>query len=369
MTSELGNAWYNIPGPENDVIVSTRVRMARNLVNFPFPSRFSHDDGMRVQSLVFDAFSQLENPEQYQSLCVKKLDELGKKILIERGVLSYEYVQNPVSGIIVRDDGKLSCNVNADDHIQIATFCSGFDAQHVYNLAHEVDIGLQDILQIAASIEFGYLTSKLENVGTGIKISVFTHLPALAYLNYEENALTSLFLGIEAKGFSVVPVFGLSLQNNDMLSSAVGHCYQISTTLPLNKTEEEQLKAFSSMVTYVIDSERLTREKIAEKYPTVLRDCVYKALATVKYCRLLSEKEALDLLFTLKWGKDSGILTGIEDFQLSSLLYRIREGHISFVNRSERFKFEKDINTINMQTKRLRSLIMQESAENIQIFS
>ncbi len=369
LTSEIGNAWYNVTGPETDVILSSRVRLARNLVNFPFPSRFSHDDGLRIQSLVFDAFSKLSNPEQYQTLSVKKLDEIGKKILLERGVLSLEYVENPVAAIVVSTDGRLSCNVNADDHIQIATFCSGFDVDYIQALAENVDAGLQEVLQIAASVEFGYLTSKIDNMGTGIKLSVFAHLPSLAQCNYESHDLSSLFSDIESQGFSITPVFGLALTNNEMLSAAIGHCYQISTTVSHHKTEEDQKAAFYAIVKHIIYVERLVREKICESHPTMLRDSVYKALAIVKYSRLLTENEALDVLFRLKWGKDSGILTGIEDYQLSSLLYRIREGHISFINRSERFKFEKDISSTDMQIERLRSLIMQESTENIQIYS
>ncbi len=369
LTNEFGNAWYNSEGPENDVVLSTRVRLARNLANFPFTTRFTHDDGMRVQTLVFDAFSQLENAEEYQALSVKKLDDLGQKILLERGVLSSDYVKSPVAGIVVRSDGRLMCNVNVDDHIQIAAFCSGFDANDVYTIAQSVDADIQNILQIAASVKYGYLTCKLENLGTGIKLSVYTHLPSLAQCNHEKKYLSSLFSSIEAKGFSVIPIFGLSLNNDDSFSNALGNCYQISTTLCFTGTEEDQLNEFCSMVKSVIQSERLQREILCDTRPTLIRDSVYKALATVKYSRLLTEREGLDLLFRLKWGKDAGILRGIDDFQLSSLLYRIREGHISFINKTERFKFEKDVNTQEMQTERLRALIMLESIENIQIIS
>ncbi len=369
MTDELGNAWYNTAGPENDVIISTRVRLARNLADYPFPERFTHDDGDRVQTLVFDAFSQLKTAEQYQALSVKMLDELGKKILLERGVLSNDCIESPTAGIVVRSDGKLMCNVNTDDHLQIATFCSGFDAYNVFSLAKDLDDDLQEVLQIAASIEYGYLTCKIDNTGTGLKVSIFAHLPSLAQMSSDENDLSILFESIENQGFSVIPVFGLSLQHGDAISAALGNCYQISTTVCFNGTEHDQLDAFSAMVKKVIQSERIERENICNTRPTLLRDSVYKALAMVKYSRLLTEREGLDLLFRLKWGKDSGILSGIDDFQLSSLIYRIREGHILFINKTEHFKFEKDINTQEMQTQRLRALILQESSENIQIFS
>jgi len=228
---------------------------------------------------------------------------------------------------------------------------------------------LQNIIQFAASVEFGYLTARLANLGTGAKLSLFVHLPSLTYLNRETKDLTNLFTTLEQEGFSVLPCFGLTVHTDNSFSPALGDCYQISTSLCFNGTEEDQIFSLNQSVRMVIDLERLQREKIADTKPTALRDSVYKALAVVKYSRFLLERESIDLLFRIKWGRDAGILSGIEDFQLSGLLYRIRDAHIAFVNRSERFKFEKDVNVADVQTERLRSLIMQEALENVQIYA
>lgn len=369
MTNDIGDAWYTIPGPENDVVLSTRIRLARNLVNFPFPQRFSHDDGERIQSLVFDAFSHIKDSHRYQALGVKKLDSLGQQVLVERGILQAEYLQNPVSGVVIKADGCLACEINTEDHLRIISLCSGIDTHTVYTAAKSIDEDLQNTLQFAASVDFGYLTCRLNNLGTAMKLSVFVHLPSLSYTNRENQDFVNLCTLAEEQGFSIAPAFATSAQNDDFFSAASGACYQVSTNLCFSQTEEDQIKVFDQIIKSIIDAERIQREKMIDNHPTALRDCVYKALATIKYSRLLTEKEGIDLLFRIKWGKDTGIITGTEDSVLSGLLYRIRDAHIAFVNKTEQFKFEKDINSSEKQRDRLRSLIMQEATENIQIYS
>ncbi len=369
LTNDYSGAWYSISGPENDVVVSSRVRLARNLVNYPFPSRFTHEDGQTVKTLVFDAFSQIENADKYQTLTVTKLDEIGQKILLERGVLSHEYLNSPVAGIVVRSDGQLMCNVNVEDHLHLAAFCSGFDINQVYSVATDIDEQLQTKLQIAASVDFGYLTYQLDNLGTATKLSVYVHTPSLQAFNAEDSELTKVLHKLEKNNYSVIPAYGLLLSSENSFSHALGNCYQISTTECFSQNSEEQIDAFAQGIKSIIVAERLAREKMQDKKPTILRDSVYKALATVKYSRLLTEQEGIDLLFRLKWGKDSGILTKSDSFELPNLLYRIQDGHISFVNKTERFKFEKDVIDVETQVQRLRALIIQEALENIQIYS
>ena len=365
--NEAGEAWYNLAGAENDVVLSTRIRFARNFVNFPFPLRFNCDDGERIQTLVFDAFSRIEHPERYQALSVKKLDALGKRILQERGVLTPSEITNPVAGIVVRTDGKLVCAVNAEDHVRLSCFGAGLDTEAVFTELKQVDDALQDIVQFAASVEFGYLTASLKNAGTGMKLSFFMHLPSLSFFNRDTKELTGLITDSEKKGFSVRPCFGYALNYEDSFLPALGSCYEISSSRCFTGTEAEQIEELKKTVYTFIDAERVSGRKITDNKPTALRDFVYKALAAVKYSRFLSERECLEMLFRIKWGIDTGILEGIENSALFSLVYRTKNAHIEFINRNQHFKFESDVNTSELQLMRLRSLIMQESLEQIGI--
>lgn len=343
--NESTEAWYSADGPENDVVLSTRIRLARNFVNFPFPSRFSRDDGERIQTLVFDAFSRLEHPERYQALSVKKLDILGQRILAERGVLAVSQTVNPVAGIVVRTDGKLVCAVNAEDHVRLSCFGAGLNTACVYPEIKQIDDGLQNIIQFAASVDFGYLNAALDNTGTGMKLSFFLHLPSLTFFNRETNELTALISDSEQKGLHVKACFGQALNDEEAFSPVLGNCYELSSFRCFTGSEEEQIKALEEAAFSFIESERMCRRKVADTKPTALRDLVYKALAQVKYSRFLSERECLQALFRIKWGNDTGILTGMNNSSLFSLVYRTKEAHIEFINRSERFKFESDVVT------------------------
>ena len=118
-----GGPWYSYTGRDGDVVVSTRVRLARNLADFLFPSAEKKDESERVQTLVFDAFSRFENPDDYHLVTTETLDALGKKILEERGVLD----GSGASGIVMKGDGRLSCRVNSTDHVRIASFEPGLN--------------------------------------------------------------------------------------------------------------------------------------------------------------------------------------------------------------------------------------------------
>ena len=144
-TNLSSDAWYAFDGPENDVVLSTRVRLARNLANFPFPSKFKDDDAFRVQTLVFDSFSHCEEPDKYQGVVASELDELGALILEERGVLDANSAKENGSGIIVRTDGKVSCAINTADHVRLSAFVPGLDGNGAFSLCAKVDDELHAI--------------------------------------------------------------------------------------------------------------------------------------------------------------------------------------------------------------------------------
>ena len=186
-------AWYSEKGSQDDVICSTRIRLARNLADFPFPTKLKEEDRERVQALIFDAFSRLENANDYQSLSVSNLELLGRLILAERGVLTQEMIEKNNTGVVIRSDGKVSCTVNLFDHLHLSSFSTGLNLQENYDLISGIDSKLQDSLQFAGMPDFGYLSYRLRDTGTGMKISVMLHLPALTQANLEKNIFKSLF--------------------------------------------------------------------------------------------------------------------------------------------------------------------------------
>ncbi len=357
----MQDAWYSYPGENNDVVLSTRVRLARNLASFPFPHAFRSDDAQRVKSLVFDSFTQMDPEQRYQSLAVKNLDPLGQRILSERGIISPEVASSPMAGVIVRTDGKIACTVNTSDHVRISAFVTGLNAGEAFSLCKEVDDSLQNTLQFAASQEFGYLTSSLNGCGSGMKVSVLVHLPSIS----SAGLLDRVFKDLMARSYVISGFYGAG----NGTGSSLGSYYQISISNSFSGTEQTQLDDISLVIKQITEFERKTRKEVTDNRPTGIRDQVYRALALIKYSRFIGSREGVDLISRIKWGINTGILTGITDTDLFALLYRIQSAHLQYVIRTSELKYEKDVSSEEQKIERLRSLILQEAVAKVQLTS
>ena len=350
-----GRPWYSYAGKDGDVVVSTRVRLARNLADFLFPSAEKKDEAERVQTLVFDAFSHFENPDDYHVVNTEMLDALAKKILEERGVLD----GSGASGIVMKGDGRLSCRVNSTDHVRIASFEPGLNCARAFDECRLCDDGMQKILQFAASYEFGYLTSSLSDAGSGMKVSIRVHLPSLTFSGEADAVLND----VRAKGLDVFSVYG----TGDGYGVSLGSYYDIATASSLSGSEFDQTASVESAGKYLAEAERKFRKRCAENKSTQVRNIILRAFAEAKFSVLLSLKQSVSIVSAVKWGLDSGILQGIDDGVLSSLLYRVQDGHLEFLLKNGNFAFEADIqNDTRLKIERLRALIVQEAFEAVQ---
>lgn len=354
------DAWYSYSGPENDVVLSTRVRLARNLASFPFPRKFKDDDAERIRALVFDSFAHTENPDQYTGVNANELDSLGAEILDERGVLENRASKNKGTGIIIRTDGKISCAINDIDHVRIASFVPGLDGESALELCRKVDDELQNTLQFAASYELGFLNSSIADTGSGMKVSFRVHLPCLSFSGRLREALSVA----SEKNISVRDCFGVG----SVSGSSLGFYYQVSTTNAGNGNELDQLANIVSFIKYLAENERRERDFVLRNQQTELRNRIYRAYATVKFASLVSMREAIELISDIKWGKNLGFFSDISDTELCALLYRIQDGHLQFVLKNKKFNFPKDIaENPDLKAQNLRALILQEAFENLKV--
>jgi protein arginine kinase len=360
-TAEGGDAWYTASGPDDDVVLSTRLRLARNLVNFPFPAYERGDDGERVLSLVFDSFAHLRTPDDYQTSRVDRLAPLRKKLLFERGFipsLESNAANLPPVGIVLKTDGRIVCTVNDTDHIRLAAFASGLDTERVWQLCRDLDSEMQKSLQFAAAYETGFLTSSLFDAGSGMRVSAHVHLAATELAGNEE--LLAVLTTINDRGFTVEHCFGPGAGGLPL-----GSYYRIRNMNSFDGSEFDQIASLAAVTKYVIDMERNFRSIIAQNMPTTLRNRVYRAFAAVKYGRFMDEAEAIGLISDIGLGKDTGLITGVEYSALSALFYRIKDAHLELIIRSGNFAFEGDVEASDaLKVKRMRALIVQEALEN-----
>ncbi|NLK46881.1 MAG: hypothetical protein GX297_09580 [Treponema sp.] len=352
------DTWYSVPGPENDIILSTRIRLARNLADFVFPRYLNSDDAERVQSLIFDSFTHLEKVESYQALRSASLDSLGQKILSERGMFPYSMYARPWTGGVIKGDGKLSCYVNYEDHLRISSFSSGFDCDSAFIEAKMLDTELQNYLQFAASSEFGYLTSLMRNLGSGMKLSCVVHLPSMVTAGVCEK----FFRAAMSDGCAITAFWGA----NDT-SNPLGAFFIVQNRQSYQGSEEEQVARFEVAVLRLVENERGIAMNLLDGRTTYVKDLIYRAIATIKYGRLVTNREGIDLVSKIKWGLNLGLVSGIKHHELTALLYRIQNAHLTYVIRNGAFNFEQDITTEDEKIERLRALVLQEALTNAQL--
>lgn len=357
----MGEAWYAYAGPENDVVLSTRISLRRNLENYAFPNAFKFDDAERVQALVLDSFSKIPQAEQYSVMAVKNLEGLGQRILMERGIIHGSIMSEPMASLFIRSDGKLSGTVNVGDHVRLVSFVSGFNLQESFSLAKDLDDALQEHLQFSCDLDFGYLTANIFESGSGMKTSVLLHLPSV----YASGLLDKVFKEILANNLAISGFYGGGREDG----SSLGSYYVLSSNNSLQGSEQTQIEEFSLYVNQLIDLERKLRKKLTDNEPTRLRDSIYRALATVKFARYISANEAIDLISRIKWGANLGILSGINDADLLALLFRTQTAHLQYILQTSSIKYEKDVRTDEQKIERLRSLLIQEAASKIQLIT
>lgn len=353
-----GEPWYTCGGENNDVVVSTRVRLARNLANFQFPETARPDDSERVQSLVFDSFSQFPDSDGFHLVSRKALDELGARILTERGVLDVP----DGTGVIMRSDGCLSCLVNSVDHVRISSFVPGLNCMQALDACRSADEGLQRTLQFAASHEFGYLTASVNDAGSGMKLSVRVHLPSLTFAGDADH----VFRDLQEKGLSVTSAYGAG----EDYGKSLGSYYMVATQSAQSGSEVDQLATIESAAKYLAETERKFRTECAENKPTEMHNIILRSFAAAKFSTLMQLRESISIISAVKWGLDSGILKGIEDSALCGLLYRVQNGHLEFLLRNGSFTFENDIkDRLPLKIERLRALMLQEAFEKVSFVS
>jgi protein arginine kinase len=367
LKSDATESWYTKDGPESDVVLSTKIRVARNLATFPFPDRLRPQDKDRVRSIVFNAFGHLEGCEDYQAVAVQNLDPLGLRILEERG--SFPKIDNAESlGVILRGDGKISCVVNVIDHIRTSVYSSGLDVEETMHLSQKIDRGLQSMLQFAASYDFGYLTASVLDAGSGMRISVRMHLPSLSYQGKIKSVMESLnedSVMLKAS-FGSGGVDNVSGTGNRGMS--LGSFYDICNIDCSGGSEIDQMTSILASAKRLMELERQAREECKENLPTIVSNYLYRSISLARWSSLVPLREAVSIISGVKWGKDMNLLVGIDDAELHALLYRIQEGHLTFVQKNGEFHFKKDIQGDDVKkNERLRALILQESFENIKL--
>ncbi len=309
--------WYLDKGPKNDLIISTRVRLARNLSGYPFASKLSKEDGEKIITLVWDAM--LPIAKDFTLHKIHKLSPVKQQALIEKHLISPDLTGgNFPRAAIINKDESISIMVNEEDHIRIQCLAPGFAPDEAWQMASRIDDLLGETLDYAFHEKYGYLTSCPTNTGTGLRVSAMVHLPSISV----SGRISGLLSQAAKSGMTVRGLYGEG-------TDAQGNFYQISNQITLGFSEEELIERFNKVVSSVCEVENTLRKQLAKDIPAQLTDRIMRSYGAMQYAYMVTGKELLNLISDVRLGIYLGILKPMSFESLTSLMVITMPANIS----------------------------------------
>ena len=308
-------------GPESDIVISSRVRLARNINEVPFPHLLDPATGSRCIEQISQAWLKAgcdrENP--WDLMTFDQLSSLDKNILMEKHLISPVHAEatEPYQGILVNKEGSLVIMINEEDHLRIQSFLPGLQVDQCYSFTQTIDDALEQYLDIAFDEKRGYLTSCPTNVGSGMRASVMLHLPATVI----SGQINPIIKNIAQLGMAVRGIYGEG-------SESTGNLFQVSNQITLGKTEEDINENLTAITKQVVEQERLIRRNMMAHMKWQLEDRICRAYGILTNARMINSNEALAHLSDMRLGVDLGILPNVSADTLNELIVAIRPAHL-----------------------------------------
>ena len=318
-----GVRWLDASGPGSHLVLSTRIRLARNLASARFAGRMGRSERESVLASVQGAAAKTTSLGRAVTIRVDGLEPLDRRLLLERHLISRELAAGEPAGM-PRAGGALllqdrsAVMVNEEDHLRLQALESGVDLSRTWEHIKVVDAELGQQLAFAFHPEFGYLTSCPTNVGTGLRASVFIHLPGLV-LTKEINKTLH---GLTKVGLTYRGLYGEG-------SEVVGNFFQLSNQTTLGKSEEELLDHLGKIVQHVMAVEERARQVLLRDATSILEDKVWRAFGLLRYARSLGFEETMNLLSGVRLGVSLGLIPNVGLYTLNKLLVFTQPAHLS----------------------------------------
>jgi len=326
----LPDLWIERPGPEGDIVVSSRMRLARNIDGFHFKTRFQDGEGERLEVFLRDVLAGVAPDLRYHSL--PELSETEREVLFERHLVSREHASDEQPrGVACSADGTVSVMVNEEDHLRLQAFAPGLSLDAVGQRLNHLDDEIARRVTYSFDERFGFRTSCPTNTGTGLRVSVMFHLPALSFRPLgagkgQERDIVRLNNAAQQLGLTVRGLFGESSRSD-------GDFFQISNQVTLGRSEEETIASVRQLALKVLDWERRNRQILAADNRVQLEDHVWRAWALLTHARRMSSGEALGHLSALRLGLCLGVIEKTDIATLQRLMVTMRPGHLQYAQR------------------------------------
>ncbi|MGN0407641.1 MAG: hypothetical protein ACI4EJ_05230 [Bacteroides sp.] len=307
--------WFEENGPNGDVVISSRVRLARNITEYNFSLKLDEKSAERMIGDTLEKLKDIKELNNYTEFDFKNLNECQRHAMEERHAISRFLMEQKNAAGLVSPNEDISIMLNEEDHIRIQCFTAGMNMPLVYDKASQMDDLIGSSVDYAYHPKYGYLTTCPSSVGTGMRASYMLHLPALSGM----GQLAGIMNEVGRFGLSMSSVFGEG-------SSSPGDIYRISNQTTLGLTEKELIDNLDNIVKQIIDQERMGRQQYIKQRRVTAEDAAYRSYGVLKYARKLSLKDALVLLSELRMGMFLGLFEENEnnDFSIYQMMIGIQ---------------------------------------------
>jgi protein arginine kinase len=288
--------WLRGDGPHHQIVVSSRVRLARNLRGVPFPGWAKKAERASILERIRPRVEELSEMGEAYSLACQELSPLEKQVLVERHLISREHALRGVgSAVVMNKRQTLSIMINEEDHLRMQALRSGLQLRAAYKAINKVDSSLESVLDFAFDSKLGYLTACPSNVGTGMRASAMVHVPGLVL----SEQINQVIQAVNKIGLAVRGLYGEGTE-------ALGNLFQVSNQTTLGEKEEDIVERLQKVILQIIEHEQNARQTLLQRRPNTLLDNVGRSYGILKYSYCMASKEALNLLSLAKLGCDLG---------------------------------------------------------------
>jgi protein arginine kinase len=310
--------WLRGSGPESDIVMSSRIRLARNLAAFPFTNRASSHQKADLEGLLRERIAKLEVEPKLHYMSLANLSALDRQFLIERQLISREIASTEgPRGVAFDDRETTSLMINEEDQVRLQVIRSGLSLDEAWQMIDRVDDQLEERVTYAFNEELGYLTACPTNVGTGMRASVLLHLPALGWTKQIEK----VFRALQKINLAVRGLYGEG-------SRASGDFYQISNQVTLGKNESTIIQEIREVVPEIIKYERHARQTLLRENRQALQDRVSRAYGTLGNATMMTSEETMDLLSSVRLGIHLGLLEDVTISVVNELFLNTQPAHL-----------------------------------------
>jgi protein arginine kinase len=330
-------------GPHDRIVMSSRVRLARNLKDCAFPSWAKKPERVKILESIRPAVASLPEMKDSFSGGMDDLSTLDKQILVERHLVSREHAAKSAgSGLVLNRDETLCVMINEEDHMRMQALRPGLQIRQVWTAIDQVDSALEKKLNYAFSSELGYLTACPTNLGTGIRVSAMLHLPGLVL----SEQINPIIQSVNKLGLAVRGLYGEGTE-------ALGNVFQVSNQMTLGESESAIVERLEKVLAQIIEHEENARDLLLEKKAKTVYNHIGRAYGILANAHSISSKETMNLLSLMRLGVDMGLFPGVDRSLVDEMFILTQPAHLQKQHSEKLSAEERDLLRADMLRDRL----------------